>query len=137
MNFHFRASFASLWSRADPVLAKAGLAGELLAVRVIRRPLWRRRICCDFLGNRIRCHAPETGILAPTHCCYALYLGPHRETVYVTISAGLATFPHDGKDPAILFATADERMFQAKNEGRKRAVASTALAPEAAASATF
>jgi len=41
----------------------------------------------------------------------------------VTISAGLASFPQDGEDAAELFALADERMFQAKNEGRNRVVA--------------
>jgi two-component system, cell cycle response regulator len=41
----------------------------------------------------------------------------------VTISAGLASFPQDGEDAAELFALADERMFQAKTEGRNRVVA--------------
>jgi diguanylate cyclase (GGDEF)-like protein len=41
----------------------------------------------------------------------------------VTISAGLASFPQDGEDAAELLALADERMFQAKNEGRNRVVA--------------
>jgi diguanylate cyclase (GGDEF)-like protein len=41
----------------------------------------------------------------------------------VTISAGLATFPQDGQDEVELFAAADERMFQAKREGRNRVVA--------------
>jgi two-component system cell cycle response regulator len=41
----------------------------------------------------------------------------------VTISAGLASFPHDGKTAGDLFAAADERMFQAKREGRNRIVA--------------
>jgi two-component system, cell cycle response regulator len=42
----------------------------------------------------------------------------------MTISAGLASFPQDGEDAAELFALADERMFQAKREGRNRVVAS-------------
>ena len=41
----------------------------------------------------------------------------------VTISAGLASFPQDGENAAELFALADERMFQAKGEGRNRVVA--------------
>ncbi len=45
------------------------------------------------------------------------------EGVYVTISAGLASFPSDGDDAAELFAIADDRMFQAKKEGRNRVVA--------------
>ncbi len=50
-------------------------------------------------------------------------LATHGEQVQVTISAGLASFPRDGEDAAELFALADERMFQAKREGRNRVVA--------------
>jgi len=52
-----------------------------------------------------------------------MVLGTHAEDVQMTISAGLACFPEDGDDPAKLFALADERMFQAKREGRNRVVA--------------
>jgi two-component system, cell cycle response regulator len=51
-------------------------------------------------------------------------LGARGEKVRVTISAGLASFPQDGKNATDLFALADERMFQAKREGRNRVVAS-------------
>src|SRR5580698_9450422 len=50
-------------------------------------------------------------------------LPTHGQNVQVTISAGLASFPQDGEDAADLFALADERMFQAKKEGRNRVVA--------------
>jgi two-component system cell cycle response regulator len=46
-----------------------------------------------------------------------------KEKVQVTISAGLASFPEDGENAAELFALADERMFQAKGQGRNRVVA--------------
>jgi two-component system cell cycle response regulator len=52
-----------------------------------------------------------------------MVLGTRGEKVQVTISAGLASFPHDGADASELFALADERMFQAKREGRNRIVA--------------
>jgi len=55
-------------------------------------------------------------------------IGPRGENVQVTISAGLASFPEDGEDAATLFATADERMFEAKREGRNRVVASETVA---------
>jgi two-component system, cell cycle response regulator len=48
---------------------------------------------------------------------------PHGISIHITISAGLATFPDDGSGQADLFSTADERMFQAKREGRNRVVA--------------
>jgi len=47
--------------------------------------------------------------------------------VSVTISAGLASFPSDGDDAAELFALADDRMFQAKREGRNRVVAGSLI----------
>jgi diguanylate cyclase (GGDEF)-like protein len=50
-------------------------------------------------------------------------IGPHGQAVQVTISAGLASFPQDGEDAAELFAAADQRMFEAKREGRNRVVA--------------
>jgi diguanylate cyclase (GGDEF)-like protein len=51
-------------------------------------------------------------------------LNSRREMVAVTISAGLAGMPVDGNDAIELFALADERLFQAKREGRNRVVAS-------------
>jgi two-component system cell cycle response regulator len=53
-------------------------------------------------------------------------VGSHGKQVQVTISAGIASFPQDGEDAAELFALADERMFQAKREGRNRTVADSA-----------
>jgi diguanylate cyclase (GGDEF)-like protein len=51
-------------------------------------------------------------------------LAADGERIQVTISAGLASFPQDGEEAAQLFALADERMFQAKKEGRNRVLAS-------------
>jgi diguanylate cyclase (GGDEF)-like protein len=50
-------------------------------------------------------------------------LATRGEKIRMTISAGLASYPQDGEDAADLFALADERMFQAKREGRNRVVA--------------
>jgi two-component system cell cycle response regulator len=55
-----------------------------------------------------------------------IMLPARGEKIYVTISAGLASFPDDGEDAAELFALADARMFQAKREGRNRVVAGRA-----------
>lgn len=49
------------------------------------------------------------------------------QTAHVTISAGLASYPHDGDTPGDLFACADERMFQAKREGRNKVVPGPAV----------
>ena len=52
-------------------------------------------------------------------------LNSRGETVVVTVSAGLARLPEDGLDAVKLFARADERLFQAKREGRNRVLANT------------
>ena len=52
-----------------------------------------------------------------------IVLAPRGQKVQVTISAGLASFPQDGEEADKLFAMADARMFQAKEEGRNRVVA--------------
>jgi diguanylate cyclase (GGDEF)-like protein len=57
----------------------------------------------------------------------AISLAAGAGEVYVTISAGLASFPNDGDDAAELFALADDRMFQAKREGRNRVVAGSLM----------
>jgi diguanylate cyclase (GGDEF)-like protein len=51
-------------------------------------------------------------------------LATRGEKIHMTISAGLASYPQEGEDAAELLALADERMFQAKREGRNRVVAS-------------
>jgi diguanylate cyclase (GGDEF)-like protein len=50
-------------------------------------------------------------------------LSARGNTIQLTISAGLASYPRDGEDATELFALADDRMFQAKKEGRNRVVA--------------
>lgn len=51
-----------------------------------------------------------------------LELGPNQQEVRVTISAGLASFPEDADNAMQLFSIADERMFQAKRNGRNRII---------------
>lgn len=45
------------------------------------------------------------------------------ETVAITFSAGLASFPQDGMDASALLGAADRRLQQAKREGRNRVAA--------------
>jgi len=54
-------------------------------------------------------------------------LPDRKEAIRLTISAGLASYPEDGDDAAELFATADERMFEAKHAGRNRVAAGRAF----------
>ena len=52
-----------------------------------------------------------------------IQLGLLAQSVQITISAGLASFPNDGDGAAELLAAADERMFRAKRQGRNLVVA--------------
>src|SRR5215470_13553723 len=52
-----------------------------------------------------------------------IQLGLLAQSVQITISAGLASFPDDGDAAAELLAAADERMFRAKRQGRNLVVA--------------
>jgi diguanylate cyclase (GGDEF)-like protein len=38
----------------------------------------------------------------------------------LTISLGVASFPDDGAEPALVLAAADRALFAAKNAGRNR-----------------
>ena len=49
-------------------------------------------------------------------------LGPNQQEIRVTISAGLASFPQDAGNAMQLFSIADERMFQAKRNGRNQII---------------
>ena len=51
---------------------------------------------------------------------------PVPETAPVTLSIGAAMYPRDGDGADALFAKADERLYQAKKEGRNRVVAPAA-----------
>jgi len=45
-----------------------------------------------------------------------------QSTVSLTLSAGIATFPHDGQSAAELLDQADSRLFRAKGLGRNKVV---------------
>ena len=48
---------------------------------------------------------------------------PGAPPLNLTLSIGLASFPDDGPDPEALFERADQRLYEAKRQGRQRAVA--------------
>ncbi|HVF30104.1 MAG TPA: GGDEF domain-containing protein [Pyrinomonadaceae bacterium] len=52
------------------------------------------------------------------------------ETHHVTISIGIASFPHDSSDPIELVEMADSALYRAKREGRNRVCAYHELTPE-------
>jgi diguanylate cyclase (GGDEF)-like protein len=50
-----------------------------------------------------------------------------KHELRVTISAGLATFPENGRSVQELIAAADAGLYRAKSEGRNRVVSVNAL----------
>ena len=73
----------------------------------------------------IACRKVET--LRERIATMLITLPDRKEAIRLTISAGLASYPEDGDDAAELFATADERMFEAKHAGRNRVAAGRAI----------
>ena len=49
----------------------------------------------------------------------------YDETITMTISAGVATYPEDGDDVAVLIDRADQALYKAKAEGRNRVISSS------------
>jgi diguanylate cyclase (GGDEF)-like protein len=56
--------------------------------------------------------------------------GKFPETHHVTISVGMASFPHDSNDPIELIEMADSALYRAKNEGRNRVCSYKEIVPE-------
>jgi two-component system cell cycle response regulator len=93
-------------------------------------------------GEEFMVILPETGMDAAEQKLESLRklvastpfaLSPRSEQAHVTISVGLASFPQDGESAGDLFACADERMFEAKRDGRNRVVAGKSTAEKLAA----
>jgi two-component system, cell cycle response regulator len=110
-------------------------AGDLVLKSIadlLRRSFRQSDTAARYGGEEFVVLLPETGMEAALQKVEAVRefvastpfaLSAEGQAVQVTISAGLATFPQDGQDEVELFAAADERMFQAKREGRNRVVA--------------
>mgnify|MGYP002788619856 CR=1 FL=1 len=58
--------------------------------------------------------------------------GKHLKTHRITISIGIAAFPHDSLDPIELVEMADTALYRAKREGRNRVCVYQDLPPEEA-----
>jgi diguanylate cyclase (GGDEF)-like protein len=63
-----------------------------------------------------------------------LDVGPEK-TTRVTVSLGVGVWPDDGREPESLLAAADRALYAAKQGGRDRVVAASAVPPPAAAEA--
>ena len=68
---------------------------------------------CSLSDGTVRAEAVRRAVAARE------WPGPGR----MTVSAGVAAFPDDGRTPAELLSAADSRLYRAKREGRDRVVA--------------
>lgn len=79
---------------------------------------------------------PEQALDRTERIRQAIQSAPHEigdaRPVHITVSAGVATWPEDGATVGDLMATADRRLFEAKNDGRNRVVGPPGLARPAA-----
>ena len=110
-------------------------AGDLVLQRiaaVLRESFRQSDTVGRYGGEEFVVILPETDVAAAQQrleylrelvAATPISLNARGETVKLTISAGLAGMPEDGNDAAELFALADERLFQAKRDGRNRIVA--------------
>lgn len=61
------------------------------------------------------------------HVISNYYLSFNGETIKMTVSGGLATFPEDAKDSESLIYTADQALYTAKRSGRDRIIIYSSL----------
>jgi len=50
------------------------------------------------------------------------FAGDHNEEFFVSFSAGLVSYPQDGTDIESLIKKSDERLYMAKEQGRRRII---------------
>lgn len=100
-------------SRRSDILARYG--GEEFILVLPETPLANARL----LAERLRARVESSGSR------------PDSRSVSVTISLGVASFPHHGvSDEATLIAAADRELYRAKREGRNRVCTVTEEGPE-------
>ncbi|HEU4570330.1 MAG TPA: GGDEF domain-containing protein [Gemmatimonadales bacterium] len=108
--------------------------GDAVLVTVadtLSRRVRRTDVLARYGGEEFALLFPETAIAGATNKLEAirraieatqLDLPDDREPSHLTISAGVATFPADGRTLEALIAAADECLLRAKREGRNRVV---------------
>jgi len=97
------------------------------AASILSRAFRRSDVIARYGGEEFVILFPETEPAAAAERLEQLRAEVARHSVPVsgaevpiTLSVGLAVFPHDGESPADLLARADQRLYAAKRAGRNR-----------------
>jgi diguanylate cyclase (GGDEF)-like protein len=115
------------------------MVGDMVLVTVamlLGRSLRRSDVLTRYGGEEFSLVMPEAGGAAALVkldkirqgvAAAVLDLPDAREPNTLTISIGVATYPEDGATVELLMAVADERLLQAKRNGRDRVVGGEGL----------
>ena len=113
-------------SAGDAVLAHVG--------RCVASLVRAEDMACRYGGEEFTIVMPETDAASAVARAEAIRRSVSQQTIShngrtlgpVTVSIGVAAFPHDGVTPELLFEVADAALYQAKAEGRNRVLHATA-----------
>jgi diguanylate cyclase (GGDEF)-like protein len=122
-------------------------AGDIVivqAVSVFKGCLRERDIVARYGGDEFTIILPETSLTEACQVAEKIRAGVSRisvtagegstgakETIRVTISQGVASYPDHGADAGVIRAKADEALYRAKEEGRDRVVCAGISATQA------
>ncbi|NLA68070.1 MAG: diguanylate cyclase [Gammaproteobacteria bacterium] len=124
---HFKAFNDSMGHTAgDAVLAHVG--------RTVASLVRAEDMACRYGGEEFTIVMPEADAAGAVARAEAIRRAVSQATIShngqtlgpVTVSIGVAAFPHDGVTPELLFEVADASLYRAKAEGRNRVLHATA-----------
>jgi diguanylate cyclase (GGDEF)-like protein len=105
------------------------LAGDRVLSRtasLVTASLREVDVCARYGGEEFAVILPDTDrdgariVAERIRCRVEAQLGNRRRGAAVTVSGGIATFPHDALDPVDLVHEADRLLYRAKAEGKNR-----------------
>ena len=107
---------------------QAGDAVLRQVAKLLKRNVRATDIVCRYGGEEMSIILPNTGkeeaFTTAQKICERIATNKvklnHDKESQVTISLGVATYPHDGETPSEMIASADKRLYSAKENGRNQ-----------------